>query len=61
MASELRTQSAPLRCWIEFGEEVEQDICPMDEFGRRVLGVEQAESVWVRSLPGPSAAGGMAV
>jgi len=52
---------APLRCWIEFGEKIEQDICPMDEFGRRVLGVEQAESVWVRSLPGPSAAGGMAV
>ena len=52
---------APLRCWIEFGEKIEQDICPMDEFGRRVLGVEQAESVWVRPLPGPSAAGGMAV
>ena len=52
---------APLRCWIELGEKIEQDICPIDEFGRSVLGVESAETVWVRSLPGPSAAGGMAV
>jgi len=57
----LGNHPAPLRCWIESGEKIEQDICPMDEFGRRVLGVEQAESVWVRPLPGPSAAGGMAV
>ena len=52
---------APLRCWIGFGEDIEDGSCPMDAFGRSVLGLNESESVWVRPLPGPSAAGGMAV
>jgi N-methylhydantoinase B len=49
--------AAPLRAWIKLDESAPIDALPMDEFGRRVLGVAAGERVWLRELPTPIAPG----
>ena len=58
---ELRgTHPAPVRAWARLDDEVADGDCPMDSFGRRVLGVAPGDTVIVRSLPTPEVAAGLA-
>ena len=51
---------APLRAWTRVEDGVADGDCPMDAFGRRVLGVAPGNSVVVRTLPTPRVAAGLA-
>ena len=51
---------APLRAWVRIDDEVAGGTCPMDTFGRRVLGVAPGESVTVKPLRTPTVAAGLA-
>lgn len=44
------THPAPLREWVMIDEEVADGSCPMDPFGRSVLGVAPGDSVVVKTL-----------
>ena len=58
---ELRgTHPAPVRAWARIDDEVAGGECPMDSFGRRVLGVAAGDTVVVRTLPTPRVAAGLA-
>jgi hypothetical protein len=41
---------APLRAWVKLDERAPADALPLDEFGRRVLGVSPGERVRLRKL-----------
>ena len=56
----LRTHPAPLRAWGRIDDEVAGGDCPMDAFGRRVLGVAPGDTVIVRTLRTPRVAAGLA-
>ena len=58
---ELRgTHPAPLRAWARIDDEVADTECPMDAFGRQVLGVAPGDAVAVRTLSTPRVAAGLA-
>ena len=44
---------APLRSWVKLDAAVPAGAVPLDEFGRRVLGVEPGAKVRLRVLPAP--------
>lgn len=49
---------APLRAWVKISGEGADDI-PLDEFGRRVLGVQPGDEVELRLLVMPHVPGGL--
>ena len=51
---------APLRAWARIDGEVGGGECPMDAFGRRVLGVTPGDTLIVRTLSTPRVAAGLA-
>ena len=51
---------APLRAWARIDDEVGGGECPMDAFGRRVLGVAPGDTLIVRTLSTPRVAAGLA-
>ena len=50
---------APLRAWARIDDEVAGADCPMDAFGRQVLGIAPGDSVILRTLRTPQIAGGL--
>jgi len=50
---------APLRAWARIDDEVDGTNCPMDAFGRQVLGVAPGDSVILRTLRTPRVTGGL--
>ncbi|HEX9584598.1 MAG TPA: hydantoinase B/oxoprolinase family protein [Gammaproteobacteria bacterium] len=55
----LGSHPAPLRAWIRIDARVEAGRCPLDSFGRRVLGVEEGQQVIIRAIPTPTVAAGI--
>ena len=51
---------APLRAWIRIDPDTLVDRCPLDEFGRRAIGVEEGSAVTVRILRTVRVAAGLA-
>ena len=51
---------APLRAWVRLDDRIAEGDCPLDAFGRRVLGVAPGDTVVVRSLRTPPVAAGLA-
>ena len=54
------THPAPLRAWARIDDEVVSGECPIDDFGRQVLGVAPGDAVTVRTLSTPRVAAGLA-
>ena len=50
---------APLRAWVRVDVGVRTDCCPLDEFGRRVLGVAEGDTVILNPLRMPIVAAGL--
>ena len=50
---------APLRAWVRVGSGVAGEV-PMDDYGRRVLGVSDGDSVLIRPVPTPTVPNGFA-
>lgn len=48
---------APLRAWVKLDTAVPAGAAPLDEFGRKVLGVEAGVRVRLRTLDSPIAPG----
>jgi N-methylhydantoinase B len=48
---------APLRAWVKLDTAVPAGAAPLDEFGRKVLGVEAGMRVRLRTLDSPIAPG----
>ena len=58
---ELRgTHPAPLRAWVRIDDETADGDCPINAFGRRVLGVASGDTVTVRRLRTPQVTAGLA-
>ena len=51
---------APLRAWVRIDDETADGDCPMNAFGRRVLGVAAGDTVTLRTLPTPQVTAGLA-
>ena len=51
---------APLRAWVRLDAEIRDGCCPLDEFGRRILGVDEGDTVILRALATAPVAAGLA-
>jgi N-methylhydantoinase B len=51
---------APLRAWVRLDAEIRDGCCPLDELGRRILGVDEGNTVILRALATAPVAAGLA-
>lgn len=56
----LGANPAPLRGWVRIAEDHPEGILRLDDFGRKVLGVADGDSVMIRAVPTPVVPKGMA-